>query len=211
MGLFEDIFEGASKLADQMVDAASDTIEKAKKSDAFKVAADAVGKARDGASTAFETGKKKVEEINLNKDLEKAQRQLGALVYALAKTGEKNDMLVKQYVDDITAIENKIEELKKSEEDFSIEDIEKAADEMARSVEEDLKTGEEKFADMAEEAKDTRAEIKDYAADTAQGIKVDMAEAASDIKDSAEEAAEKLKENISDGVETLKDDLEDNK
>ena len=39
--------------------------------------------------------------MNLAKDLEKAQKQLGALVYTLAKTGEKNDDLVAQYVDDI--------------------------------------------------------------------------------------------------------------
>ena len=53
--------------------------------------------------------------MNAQTRLSKAQRQLGALVYSLEKNGEKNDLLVKKYVDAISAIEEEIETLKKQE------------------------------------------------------------------------------------------------
>ena len=139
MGLFDNIAESVAKFTDKAVDAAQDAFEKAKQNETFKNSAEAAGnlwdKAQSAASNAYESSKKKVEEMTLTKDLEKAQKQLGALVYTLAKTGEKNDDLVKQYVDDIAAIEKKIDALKKTVDDFSIADIEKAADDLAAKAE----------------------------------------------------------------------------
>ena len=48
-------------------------------------------------------------------ELGKAQKQLGALVYALHKSGEENDELVKQYIEDIAKIEAQLEEARKEE------------------------------------------------------------------------------------------------
>ena len=53
--------------------------------------------------------------MNAQTRLSKAQRQLGALVYSLEKNGEKNELLVKKYVDAISTIEEEIETLKKQE------------------------------------------------------------------------------------------------
>ena len=44
--------------------------------------------------------------------LAKAQRQLGALVYSLAKNGEENQPLVEKYIQAISDIEANIEALK---------------------------------------------------------------------------------------------------
>lgn len=60
-------------------------------------------------------GKKQVDLLNAQTRLHKTQRQLGALVYSLAKNGEENDLLVKKYVEAISRIEEEIEELKKRE------------------------------------------------------------------------------------------------
>lgn len=71
--------------------------------------------AKKTATDLAQKGKKQVDLMNAQTRLSKAQRQLGALVYSLEKNGEKNDLLVKKYVDAISAIEEEIESLKKQE------------------------------------------------------------------------------------------------
>lgn len=71
--------------------------------------------AKKTATDLAQKGKKQVDLMNAQTRLSKAQRQLGALVYSLEKNGEKNDLLVKKYVDAISAIEEEIETLKKQE------------------------------------------------------------------------------------------------
>ncbi len=67
------------------------------------------------ANEALEKGKTKVSVMNLENDLAKAQKQLGALVYLLHKTSETNDELVAQYIEEVASIEAQIEELSKEE------------------------------------------------------------------------------------------------
>lgn len=71
--------------------------------------------AKKTATDLAQKGKKQVDLMNAQTRLSKAQRQLGALVYSLEKNGEKNELLVKKYVDAISAIEEEIETLKKQE------------------------------------------------------------------------------------------------
>lgn len=53
-------------------------------------------------------GKRQVDLLALENKLSRAQRQLGALVYALHKNGEENTALVERYIEAIAAIEQEI-------------------------------------------------------------------------------------------------------
>ena len=212
MGILDNLAESVAKLADKTVDAASDAFEKAKKNEAFKNAADKVGdfreKAQSKANEAIESGKKRVEEMNLTKDLEKAQKQLGALVYTLAKTGEKNDDLVKQYVDDIASIEGKIEALKEKVEDFSIADIEKAADDLATSAAADV---EEAAIELKLEGEDLMDKAEEEILDAIDAVETKADEVKGDLEELAVRAAvgvEELKEDVKEGVEDAVDAVE---
>ena len=88
MKLFDDLIETSAKLADQ----------------AAKVAGEVMDK-----------GKKMVSKLALENDLAKAQRQLGALVYVMHKTGEQNEELLNQYIEDVAKLEAQLEEFKEEE------------------------------------------------------------------------------------------------
>ena len=57
-------------------------------------------------------GKSQLDLINQQARLSKAQRQLGALVYSLHKSGEENQPLVDKYIEAIDEIEDAIAEIK---------------------------------------------------------------------------------------------------
>lgn len=59
-------------------------------------------------STLYGKGKTQINLLSLETKLSKAQRQLGALVYSLHKSGETNDTLVQRYLLAIEAIEGQI-------------------------------------------------------------------------------------------------------
>lgn len=71
-------------------------------------------KGKTAALNLTEKGKAEAKILNNQAKLAKAQRQLGALVYSLAKGGEENQPLVDKYVDAISAIEQEIAQLKAS-------------------------------------------------------------------------------------------------
>ena len=71
-----------------------------------------VEKGVDAAKDLTEKGKSEALILNNQAKLAKAQRQLGALVYSLAKSGEENQPLVDKYIEEISAIEQEIENLK---------------------------------------------------------------------------------------------------
>lgn len=71
-----------------------------------------VDTARKTALDLADKGKNQLELVNQQARLSKAQRQLGALVYSLHKTGEENQPLVDKYIEAIAEIEAAIEELK---------------------------------------------------------------------------------------------------
>lgn len=87
-------------------------------------------KGKNAAVSLTEKGKTEAKILNDQAKLAKAQRQLGALVYSLAKGGEENQPLVDEYVAAIAAIEQEIEQLKGSltpEEAAAVEAEEAAA------------------------------------------------------------------------------------
>lgn len=86
MKFFEELMESSAKVADKVAKVTGEYIDK---------------------------GKDKLNELSLENELGKAQKQLGALVYALYKSGEENDELVKQYIEDIAKIEEQLEEARK--------------------------------------------------------------------------------------------------
>ena len=85
MGLFDNLLENSAKVADKVAKVTGEYIDK---------------------------GKDKFNELSLENDLSKAQKQLGALVYALHKSGESNDELMNQYIEEIAEIERKLEEVR---------------------------------------------------------------------------------------------------
>ena len=88
MKFFEELMESSAKMADKVAKLTGEYIDK---------------------------GKEKINELSLENELGKAQKQLGALVYALHKNGESNEELVKQYIEDIAKIEAQLEEVRKEE------------------------------------------------------------------------------------------------
>ena len=71
-------------------------------------------KGRSAAMDLAEMGKTQAKIVNEQAKLFKAQRQLGALVYSLAKGNEENQPLVDKYIEMIDALEQKIAQLKAS-------------------------------------------------------------------------------------------------
>ena len=145
MKLFDDLIEKSAELRDQAV----------------RVAGEAFEQSKVVAGEAMDKGKKKMSEISLKADLSKAQKDLGALVYAMHKSGENDEELLNKYFDDIAEIEEKIAALgepvrnEKDEYDFSIEDIEKAADDIANNISvENEKPEEEPKTEEPEETED---------------------------------------------------------
>ena len=68
--------------------------------------------AKKTALDLADKGKNQLDLINQQTQLSKAQRQLGALVYTLHKSGEENQPLVDKYIEHIASIEAALEEIK---------------------------------------------------------------------------------------------------
>ena len=73
-----------------------------------------VDSAKKTAQDLADKGKSKLDLLNQQARLSKAQRQLGALVYSLHKAGEENPALVEKYIDAVAEVEKAIEEIKAS-------------------------------------------------------------------------------------------------
>lgn len=71
-----------------------------------------VDTAKKTAMELADKGKNQLDLLNQQAQLSKAQRQLGALVYTLHKSGEENQPLVDKYIEAIAEIEKTIEEIK---------------------------------------------------------------------------------------------------
>lgn len=90
MKIFEEIIEASAKVADQVAKVAGEYIDK---------------------------GKDKITKLSLENDMSKAQRQLGALVYVMHKTGENNPELLEQYISDVARIELQLATFKEEEDE----------------------------------------------------------------------------------------------
>lgn len=67
-------------------------------------------------------GKQQAQLLKLEHQLSRAQRQLGALVYTLRKTGTKNEALITRYIDAIAGLEVQIAALRTGQTDTSEEE-----------------------------------------------------------------------------------------
>lgn len=70
------------------------------------------GRAKKTAQEIADKGRDQLQLMELQAKLTKSQRQLGALVYSLAKAGETNQPLIDQYIAAISEVEESIEQLK---------------------------------------------------------------------------------------------------
>lgn len=89
-------------------------------------------KGKNAALDLAEKGRTQAKIVNAQSKLYKAQRQLGALVYNLAKGNEENQPLVDKYIEMIANIEQELSDLKASLEpdtviETTFEDTEEAA------------------------------------------------------------------------------------
>ena len=73
-----------------------------------------VDTAKKAAQELADKGKNQLELLNQQARLSKAQRQLGALVYSLAKGNEENQPLVDKYIEMIDVIEKNLTALRES-------------------------------------------------------------------------------------------------
>ena len=69
-------------------------------------------KGKNAALDLAEKGRTQAKIVNAQGKLYKAQRQLGALVYSLAKGNEENQPLVDKYIEMIASIEQELADLK---------------------------------------------------------------------------------------------------
>ena len=92
-----------------------------------------VDSAKRTAQDLADKGKNKLDLLNQQARLSKAQRQLGALVYSLHKAGEENPALVEKYIDAVAEVEKAIEEIK-----ANMTDDERAEVEAAPAEDEDI-------------------------------------------------------------------------
>ena len=78
-------------------------------------------KGRNAAMDLAERGKTQAKIVNAQAKLARAQRQLGALVYSLAKGNEENQPLVDKYIEMIGTIEAELASLKESLDPAAVE------------------------------------------------------------------------------------------
>ena len=99
-----------------------------------------VDSAKKTAQDLADKGKNKLDLLNQQARLSKAQRQLGALVYSLHKAGEENPALVEKYIDAVAEVEKAIEEIKANMTDDERAEVE--AQEAAEDTESEAATEE---------------------------------------------------------------------
>lgn len=108
--------------------------------------------AKKTAIDLADKGKNQLELINLQTQLSKAQRQLGALVYSLHTTGEENQPLVDKYIQNIADIEASIADVKARMTDAEVAAAEKTAGDASDVVDTaEAAAPEEEFAEEESE------------------------------------------------------------
>lgn len=120
-----------------------------------------VDSAKKTAQDLADKGKNKLDLLNQQARLSKAQRQLGALVYSLHKAGEENPALVEKYIDAVAEVEKAIEEIKANMTDDERAEVE--AQEAAENTESEAAPEEDAPAEdeeIEEEPIQLRGETK---------------------------------------------------
>ena len=108
-----------------------------------------VDSAKKTAQDLADKGKNKLDLLNQQARLSKAQRQLGALVYSLHKAGEENPALVEKYIDAVAEVEKAIEEIKANMTDDERAEVE--AQEAAENTEPEAAPAEDEEQEAAAE------------------------------------------------------------
>ena len=80
-------------------------------------------KGKNAAMDLAERGRTQAKIVNAQSKLYKAQRQLGALVYSLAKGNEENQPLVDKYIEMIASIEQELADLRASLQPDAVPDV----------------------------------------------------------------------------------------
>uniref|UniRef100_UPI00402672EE zinc ribbon domain-containing protein n=1 Tax=Gemmiger formicilis TaxID=745368 RepID=UPI00402672EE len=114
-----------------------------------------VDSAKKTAQDLADKGKNKLDLLNQQARLSKAQRQLGALVYSLHKAGEENPALVEKYIDAVAEVEKAIEEIK-----ANMTDDERAEVEAQENAEPEEETAPAEDEEIVEEPIQLRGETK---------------------------------------------------
>ena len=133
-------------------------------------------KGKNAALDLAEKGRTQAKIVNAQSKLYKAQRQLGALVYSLAKGNEENQPLVDKYIEMIANIEQELSDLKASlEPDTVIETTFEDTEEAAADVTADAaaEPAEEKPAAPAAKPAAPKAEDRPGVTRTKQWVPVD--------------------------------------
>ena len=122
-----------------------------------------VDSAKKTAQDLADKGKNKLDLLNQQARLSKAQRQLGALVYSLHKAGEENPALVEKYIDAVAEVEKAIEEIKANmtdDERAEVEAQEAAEKAEAEATAKKLKDMTVKIAAKAEEIEEEPIQLR---------------------------------------------------
>lgn len=112
-----------------------------------------VDSAKKTAQDLADKGKNKLDLLNQQARLSKAQRQLGALVYSLHKAGEENPALVEKYIDAVAEVEKAIEEIKANMTEDERAEVEAAEDAAEAPAEEEEEIIEEEPVHLRGETK----------------------------------------------------------
>ena len=75
-------------------------------------ASEVAGKMVDATGELVEKGKKQGDILSLENQLAKAQRQLGALVYTMNRSGAENPALMQRYMEEIDSIQRQLDACK---------------------------------------------------------------------------------------------------
>ena len=118
--------------------------------------------AKKTAQDLADKGKNKLDLLNQQARLSKAQRQLGALVYSLHKAGEENPALVEKYIDAVAEVEKAIEEIKANMTDDERAEVEaqEAAEAAGEAPAAEEETAETEDEEIEEEPIQLRGETK---------------------------------------------------
>lgn len=151
------------------------------------------------AGTLADAGKTQAKLLDTQNKLAKAERQLGALVYSLAKAGESNEELVAKYIENMDELTAAIETLKAEMEPIKTQagNVYNAAKDMAVGAYENVKAG---VANLRNDAEAVETEIVEDIEETVDAVETEVAqeiiEAAETVENAAEEAVEAAEEVI---------------
>lgn len=157
-------------------------------------------KVAETAEALADAGKTQAKLIDAQNKLGKAERQLGALVYSLAKAGESNEELVAKYIENLDELNTTIETLKAEMEPIKAQadNVYNAAKDMAMGAYENVKAG---VASIRKDAEAVETEIvedieeaEEAVEEAVEAVETELAQDAIEAAEAIETAAEEVVE-----------------